>query len=186
MKAYISMLRGINVSGQKLIKMPELKRLYEDIGFGRVVTYIQSGNVVFSTEENSEKKDLALKIEKAILEKFGFTVPVIIRTPDELKDVVRAIPFINSEGVVPEKIYITFLEDIPDEGNVMKINPFDFKPDRFVVTGKEIYLDCASGYGTSKLSNTFFENKLKLRATTRNYNTVNKLIELAEDLTLNT
>jgi uncharacterized protein (DUF1697 family) len=186
MKTYISMLRGINVSGQKLIKMPELKRLYEDIGFSGVVTYIQSGNVVFSTEEDIKARDLAQKIEKAVREKFSFDVPVIIRTRDELKDIIAAVPFKNPGGVVPDKVYITFLEDIPEEANVLKIHPLDYKPDRFVILGKEIYLDCASGYGTTKLSNTFFENKLKVRATTRNYNTVNKLIELAEDLTLNT
>jgi uncharacterized protein (DUF1697 family) len=180
MKTYISMLRGINVSGQKLIKMPELKRLYEDIGFGRVVTYIQSGNVVFSTEDDLPAEGFAQIIEQAIREKFSFDVPVIIRTPDELKDIVKAIPFKNSEGVVPEKIYITFLDEVPEEGNVLKINPFDYKPDRFVIKGKEIYLDCASGYGTTKLSNTFFENKLKVRATTRNLKTVRQLIQLAE------
>lgn len=179
MKTYVSMLRGINVSGQKMIKMPELKQLYEDIGFSGVVTYIQSGNVVFSTGGNDIKEDLIEKIEKAILEKFGFQVPVIIRTIDELKEVVRAVPFKNSEGIVPGKIYITFLENKPEEGNILKINPFDYKPDRFFIAGKEIYLDCASGYGTTKLSNTFFENKLKVRATTRNWNTVNKLIDLA-------
>lgn len=173
------MLRGINVSGQKLIKMPDLKRLYEDLGFIGVVTYIQSGNVVFSTGGNDFAEDLAQKIEKAIQERFGFSVAVIIRTTDELKEVVRAVPFKNPEGVIPEKIYITFLDNIPEEGNVLKINPFDYKPDRFIIIGKEIYLNCASGYGTTKLSNAFFENKLKIRATTRNWNTINKLIELA-------
>jgi uncharacterized protein (DUF1697 family) len=159
--------------------MPDLKRLYEDLGFMYVVTYIQSGNVVFSASGSVSAEDLAQKIEQAILEKFGFNVPVIIRTPEELKEVVRTVPFKNPEGVVPDKIYITFLENIPEEGIIMKINPFDYKPDRFVSKGKEIYLDCASGYGTTKLSNTFFENKLKVRATTRNWKTVNTLLDLA-------
>jgi uncharacterized protein (DUF1697 family) len=179
MKTYISMLRGINVSGQKLIKMPDLKKLYEDIGFRGVATYIQSGNVIFNTGEGLSSKDLAIKIEKAILITFGFDVPVIIRTMDEMKEIISANPFQNDEGIVAEKIYITFLEDVPDEEKAMKINPFDFRPDRFIIKGKEIYLSCSSGYGTTKLSNTFFENRLKVRATTRNWNTLNKLAELS-------
>ena len=163
------MLRGINVSGQKIIKMPELKHLYEALGFSGVVTYIQSGNIIFSTDDHSEAKDLALKIENEILIKFGFDVPVIIRTADELTCVAKDCPFQNAEGFVPDKIYITFLEEEPDPEKVLKINPFDFKPDRFIIRGKEIFLSCSSGYGTTKLSNTFFENRLKVRATTRNW-----------------
>jgi uncharacterized protein (DUF1697 family) len=174
------MLRGINVSGQKLIKMPELKLLFENLGFTGVITYIQSGNVIFSTEEKSGAKNLASKIEKAILIKFGFDVPVIMRTTDELTCALKDNPFQNTEGFVPDKIYITFLEEEPDPEKVLKINPFDFKPDTFIISKKEIYINCASGYGTTKLSNTFFESRLKVRATTRNWKTVNNLVELAK------
>lgn len=179
MAKFISMLRGLNVSGQKLIKMPELKLVYESLGFSNVLTYIQSGNVIFTTGHVIQVKDLSSDIENAILKKFGFDVPVILRTLDEMKEIVRINPFQDENGFVPDKIYVTFLEFEPQAEKIDKINPFDFLPDKYKILGKEIYLSCSSGYGTTKLSNTFFENKLKVRATTRNWNTVNKLIELA-------
>lgn len=179
MVIYISMLRGINVSGQKKILMPELKALYEELGFEKVATYIQSGNVIFETAINEPVITLTSLIEKAILEKFGFYVPVIIRTTDEMRAVIKSNPFIKESGPVTEKLYITFLDKEPSLGALDNINPFNFLPDKFKFNNREIYLDCASGYGTTKLSNTFFENKLKVKATTRNWNTVNKLLELA-------
>ena len=175
------MLRGINVSGQRLIRMPELKNLYENLGFIEVATYIQSGNVIFKTDKNLDPVVLSSRVEQAIFDKFGFEVPVIIRTPQELALVKNLNPFHHPDGKLKENIYITFLEKEPLPGYVDKINPFDYKPDRFVVQGKEIYIDCAAGYGTTKLSNTFFENKLKVRATTRNWKTVITLLQLAAD-----
>ena len=173
------MLRGINVSGKRLIRMPELVKLYHDLGYNGVSTYIQSGNVIFNTDKGLKAKELALMIEKAIKDKYGFDVPVIIRTPQEIAAVIEANPFHNADGAAKDNIYITFLENIPSQENLDKIKPFDYYPDKFVVNAKEIYLDCASGYGTTKLSNTFFENRLKVRATTRNWKTVNTLLQMA-------
>lgn len=180
MSTYISMLRGINVSGQKKILMPELKALYEGFGFSKVITYIQSGNVIFSTEHNASTLALSTLIEKAILQKYRFNVPVIIRTIDEMQAVINANPFTKEAGQMTEKLYVTFLDDEPALNAFDKINPFDFLPDKFKFYNREIYLDCAAGYGATKLSNSFFENKLKLKATTRNWNTVKKLLELAK------
>ena len=182
MGTYISMLRGINVSGQKKILMLELKALYEGLGFSEVITYIQSGNVIFNTTQNDPELTLTSLIEKAILEKYGFNVPVIIRTIDEMQDVIKANPLIKASGKLTEKLYVTFLDKEPAMRALEKINPFNFLPDKFRFHYREIYLDCASGYGTTKLSNTFFENKLKVKATTRNWNTVNKLVELATEV----
>jgi uncharacterized protein (DUF1697 family) len=179
MAKFISMLRGINVSGQKLIKMPELKLLYERVGFSNVVTYIQSGNVIFSAGADIPVKELSTEIRNAIFEKFGFDVPVILRTIDEMQEIVRLNPFQDEQGHVPDNIYITFLEDEALAEKIEKINSFDFLPDKFKIMGSEIYLNCSAGYGTTKLSNTFFEGKLNVRATTRNWKTVNRLIELA-------
>jgi uncharacterized protein (DUF1697 family) len=179
MKTFISILRGINVSGQKLIRMTDLKALYEDLNFTSVNTYIQSGNVIFAYDQDITIKELSGKIENAILKKFGYHVPVIIRTIDEMKSIILANPFQNSSGYIPEKLYITFLEEKPPLADIEKINHFEFLPDKFIIVEREIYLNCAAGYGTTKLSNTFFENKFKMRATTRNWKTVNKLLELA-------
>jgi uncharacterized protein (DUF1697 family) len=182
MTTYISLIRGINVSGQKKILMPELKALYEGLGFSRVMTYIQSGNVIFSTDINTPVPLLSSRIEKAISDKYGFNIPVIIRTIEEIKAILAANPFIKSSEQVIEKYYVTFLEEKPLKADIEKINPFNFLPDKFFIVEREIYLNCASGYGTTKLSNTFFENKFKVKATTRNWNTVNKLLELAKGI----
>lgn len=179
MPTYISMLRGINVSGRKKILMPDLKALYEGLGFSRVITYIQSGNVIFGVAPGIPTLTISSLIENAIEEKYGFHVPVIIRTIDEMQAVIKANPYIKEAGQITEKLYVTFLDKEPASGALDKINPFDFLPDKFIYHNREIYLDCASGYGTTKLSNTYFEKKLKMKATTRNWNTVNKLLELA-------
>lgn len=179
MTTFITMLRGINVSGQKKILMPDLKALFEGLGFNRVIIYIQSGNVIFDSDLSIPALTLSSRIEKAILDKFGFNIPVIIRTINEMQALIKANPFIKETGQVTGKLYVTFLEKEPVSGQVEKIKPFDFLPDKFKYHNREIYLQCAAGYGTTKLSNTFFENKLKVKATTRNWNTVNKLLELA-------
>jgi uncharacterized protein (DUF1697 family) len=179
MGTYISILRGINVSGHNLIKMPELKNLFENLGFKEVQTYIQSGNIVYQSVDNLAINELSIKIEKEIENVYGMKVPVITRAPEEIHAVLDANPFRNPDGSANENIYITFLEDIPSRDTVLKINPLAYLPDRFVISGREIYINCSAGYGTTKLSNTFFENKLKVRATTRNWKTVNMLIELA-------
>ena len=176
---YVSILRGINVSGQKIIKMADLKSLYENLGFGNVVTYIQSGNVIFETD-NKTTADIKSTIEKAIERKYKFTVPAIIRTNKELKKVIDQCPFgdidFNKDGT---KVLVTFLATKPEKNKVNKIKRFVVAPEDLVVSGKEIYLYCPNGYGKSKLSNTFLENKLDIEATTRNIKSVLKLHDLS-------
>jgi len=179
MTTYISILRGINVSGQKLIRMADLEKLYECLGFSNIITYIQSGNVIFKTGLNDTPSGLSAKIEEAIQQNYGFDVPVIIRTLAEMKASIFANPFFKGSKTESDKLYVTFLEEKPQMINIEKINHFNFLPDKFIIIEREVYLDCAGGYGTTKLSNNFFENKLKVKATTRNWNTVNKLIEIA-------
>lgn len=175
---YVSMLRGINVSGQKKIKMAVLKTLYEDLGFGKVETYIQSGNVVFQSKKTSSV-NLSKKIGSAIESQYGFTVPITIRTREELGKLIGANPFANRKNVDPSSLYVTFLESRPKEALIASINTVDSKSDEFIVLGNEIYLSCPGGYGKTKLSNNFFESKLKQSATTRNWKTVNVLYEMS-------
>ena len=177
MKTYISILRGINVSGQKKIIMTDLKALYEDLGFEDVITYIQSGNVVFKSSKKMTDTKLAKMIEERIVEKYDFQVPVIIRTLDELKRATEINPYKNDNI---DGLYITFLSNAPNSINLEKLDNINFLPDQFEIIGKEIYLNCVS-YGNTKLSNNFFESKLKVIATTRNIKTVHKLIELTND-----
>jgi uncharacterized protein (DUF1697 family) len=177
MITYISILRGINVGGQRKILMADLKTLYENLGFKEVVTYIQSGNVVFKTETVMDSIDLTQKIEKVIAEHYPFTVPVLVRTQSEWHNVLISNPFLKDNAFDLEKVYVTFLDELPDTVLLDKIKNLDFAPEQFIILGKEIYL-YTSDYGNTKLSNHFFEKKLKVKATTRNWKTVQRLFEL--------
>lgn len=177
MPTYISILRGINVSGQKKILMADLTELYKSLKFKNIVTYIQSGNVVFNTSIKSYN-EISAKIFKAIFKKYGFEIPVLVRTIAEIEKVIVENPF-KSES--EERLYVTFLDQMPVKENIGKLKTIDFPPDKFILNDKTIYLHCLS-YGNTKLSNNFFENKLKVTATTRNWKTVNKLAEIAKDL----
>ena len=179
MQTFISILRGINVSGQKKILMADLKALYESLHFKEVATYIQSGNVIFKSDAKLSDVQLAKKIEKAIDAKYNFEVPVIIRSMEEWEKAISQNPFIKEKKIDLKKLHITFLLEVPSKENVESIKSTDFLPDKFIIKGKEIYLHIPESYGETKLSNNFFENKLKIRATTRNWNTVNKLFEMA-------
>ena len=174
MATYISILRGINVSGQKKIKMEALKALYESLGLKNIIVYIQSGNVIFESKETDIKK-LTIKIEKRIKTSFGFDVVVFIKSKNDLQKIFSKNPFTKKD---PKSIYITFLSDIPENIPTEEINRVKDKSEEFVFLGKEIFLFCPNGYGRTKLSNNFFEGKLKLSATTRNWNTINKLLRL--------
>ena len=178
MGVYISILRGINVGGHNKIRMEDLKALYETLGFSEVTTYIQSGNVIFKTDKNQPVTILSQNIEKAIEDKYQFVVPVIIRSASEMQTIIASNPFLKEPGIDKERLHVTFLSDQPASDTVKAIGKYDFPPDRFLVIGKEVYLSCPGGYGNTKLSNTFFENKLHVRATSRNWNTVLKLSNL--------
>ena len=178
MLKFVALLRGINVSGQKRIKMSDLKTLFEEVGFQNVETYIQSGNVIFSANEKSNKK-LEDKISSAIKTKFGFDVHLVVVTPEEIDHVIQSNPFPKKKKDA-EKLYVTFLSENPSTENIKKLNAIDYSPEEYIIDGRYIYLFVPNGYGKAKLNNNFFENKLKVFGTTRNWNTVNKLFELSK------
>jgi len=178
---FICMLRGINVSGQKKVPMAELKRLFESLGLKNVTTFIQSGNVVFKAD-NSNQNAIAYQIGKGIREQFGFEVLVLLRTPEELQKAAGNNPFLKEKGIDPERLYITFLEKEPAMDRLDKMKEIHFEPDRFVIIEREVFLYCPNGYGRTKLNNTFFESKLKVKATTRNWRTVNELLRIASEI----
>jgi uncharacterized protein (DUF1697 family) len=179
MHQYISILRGINVSGQKKIKMADLKALYQTLGFTDVTTYIQSGNVIFSSVI-ADKAQIKSILEQAIEKHYEFQVPIEIRTAAEFSQVLSALPF---QDIEPERdgtqVMFTFLSAVPDESYVTAIQTYVVEPEKLVVDGQTVYLHCPNGYGKSKLSNVFIEKKLKVVATTRNLKSVIKLCELA-------
>lgn len=179
MKTYISILRGINVSGQKMIKMSALREMNENLGFSNVRTYIQSGNVVFETRLH-DPGDLAKVISAAILKTFGFEVPVIVLEQDELAAVSEKNLFVNQRQEDISKLHVTFLAEPASDGQRANFDHDLYLPDEFYLDGKAIYLFCPNGYGNTKLNNNFFEKKMKVQATTRNWKTVLELVKLSE------
>ena len=177
MNTYISMLRGINVSGQKKIRMADLKSLYKSQGLAEVQTYVQSGNVVFDSEEQDIAK-LRKSIETQIEKAYGFSVPLLIRSSDDFRRIIESHPFAGEE---PVRVLVTFLYEHPEGSKWNDLNHYKDKVDEFALGEQEIFLFCPGGYGKSKLSNNFFENKLGVIATTRNWKTVNALYEMASE-----
>lgn len=180
MSAFISLLRGINVGRQNSIRMPELKRLYESLGFSGVTTYLQSGNVVFDTTHQSTA-DLERLIEAEIRRSLGLSVTLLVRTPQDFQRIIQRNPFTHERAEDLSKLYVTFLSTAPNGSALAAAGSPNEDGDEFFLDGREIFLFCPKNYGKTKLSNTFFERKLKLPATTRNWNTVNALLKMANE-----
>jgi uncharacterized protein (DUF1697 family) len=171
----IALLRGINVSGHKIVKMTDLKRAFESLSFENVRTYGQTGNVIFDCKR-AETAELVTRVEEKIRETFGFSTKVIIRTQQRLEKIIDNNPLIGRADMALDKLYITFLRDTPDETVASNLDINSDDDEKFVVVGKEVYLYCPNGYARTKLNNTTFETKLKTVATTRNWKTINKLL----------
>ena len=174
----IAILRGINVGGKRKILMADLKAMFLDMGFTDVTTYIQSGNVFFKDDE-IKQEEIEEKIESAIKGKFGYDVPVIVRTSSEIAQALESNPFYGPDEDI-KALHLTFLKSSPSKEHLKSIEDLDFAPDRFVVKNKNVFLFCPGKYHQTKLSNQFFEKKLKVGATTRNWKTVLKLMALSK------
>ncbi len=180
MQTYIALLRGINVSGQKKIKMADLKIHLAELDFQNLQTYIQSGNIVFETTPGSTEK-LQTLISKKIAEKYGFEVPTLVKTANELQEALQRNPFHPEGEAEPNKMYFTFLATLPTPDRVAHLHSFAYPPEQFVLEGKNIYFYSPNSYGRAKMNNNFFENKLKVPATTRNWRTVKILFDMATE-----
>jgi uncharacterized protein (DUF1697 family) len=178
MNTYISMLRGINVGGQKKILMEELRSLYESLNMANVQTYVQSGNVVFGSAEQ-DTSILSKQIEAQIERMFGYQVPFFVRTKDEFRRTISSNPFLGERAEDTTQLYVTFLYEPPPDAQVGDLRAPEGIDDEFLMREQEIFLFCPGGYGRTKLNNNFFERKLKVPATTRNWKTVNALFEMA-------
>jgi uncharacterized protein (DUF1697 family) len=178
MHTFISMLRGINLGSRNKIGMPALKDVYESLHFANVVTYVQSGNVVFDCEKQ-DTAEIAASIEAALTPAFGFSVPVLIRDEKRFRQLIDGNPFSNQRHEDPTRLHVAFLSAAPSESALSKLAVLTgLAADEFLVEHKEIYLFCPNGYGITKLSNNFFERKLGVSATTRNWKTVNALYNI--------
>lgn len=183
MQTYISILRGINVSGRNMIKMDALRTLYETLDFKNIKTYIQSGNVVFYTTSKNPK-ELEKKIASQIKKEFGFDIPVMVKEIKELTTVFTKNPFITKRKEDITKLHVTFLSETPKDDVIDKIKEGPYGEDEFFVIDNVVYLFCPNGYGNTKLNNTFFESKFKVIATTRNWKTISELVNIAEQVSV--
>ncbi len=178
---HIALLRGINVSGQKIIKMADLQKHIAELGFKNISTYIQSGNIIFETDlENTSI--LAELISNKIKEKYDFDVPTVIVDIAELQYIVSSNPFINNRNESIENIYVAYFDSVPDKSLIAKFKEINFKNEECIFDGKVAYLFYPEKYSNSKLTNNLLESKLKVKATTRNWKTSVKLLELGTSL----
>lgn len=178
MNIYIALLRGINVGGNHMIKMSELKSMMESIGVSRVKTYIQSGNIIFESVEGA--KDLQQKIEEEIKLEFGFSISVIIRTSEELNRVIKNCPFREDTLTEGEGVHVSFLSKAPSEEKINLLMKSSSDKEELHIQGKDMYLLIRQGVKNSKLFTNL--HKLGIPATVRNWRTVNKLAAMANEL----
>lgn len=174
---YIALLRGINVSGKNLIKMDALKSSLEKLQFKSIKTYIQSGNIVFESEEKTVS-ELSNEIRQLILKDFSCEVPVLVIDSKEFEEIVAANPFIIDENRDEKYMHLTFLNEQIDFSKTSLINEKCAEIEELVFGKRIVYLYLPVGYGNTKLSNTFIENKLKNVATTRNWKTCIELSKM--------
>jgi uncharacterized protein (DUF1697 family) len=174
---HVALLRGINVGGKNLVPMKALAQLFADAGCSDVRTYIASGNVVFAAAPKLVA-GLAAGVQARIGEQFGLTVPVVLRSAEELAQVVARNPFLRA-GVDPERLHVSFLAEQPSARAAASLDPHRSPPDEFALVGREIYLHLPNGAGQSKLTNAYFDGKLGTVSTARNWRTVTKLIDMA-------
>jgi uncharacterized protein (DUF1697 family) len=178
MTTYIALLRGINVGGHNLIKMSELRRMFEEMGLSYVQTYIQSGNVLFQAQQAEEP--LRQRIEHEIKVVFGVSVPIVLRTVVECKRIVRNCPFSAADLAAGESLYVSLLAELPSQEGINRLPTCNGESDEYRIRGREIYVLCRQSYHKSKLSNQYFEQKLRVSATSRNWQTINKLVDMGQ------
>lgn len=175
---YICILRGINVGGKNKVLMSDLKQIFTNLGYFNVQTYIQSGNVIFETVAEYSLEEIELQINKDIFETLELDIPVIIRESNEFAEIFFNNPFLTDSTIHSSNLHVTFLSSTPGLDLKHGIKAKESGSDSFFLVSKNVYIHCSGKYSDSKLTNQFFEKALKVRATTRNWNTVEKLYKM--------
>lgn len=173
---YLALLRGINVGGNTMIKMDELRAVFEGLGFERVASYINSGNLAFDTRSTSED-GLVAKIERAIQQSFGTTISVMVREQKHIDDVLANNPF-EGEYESHKEMHVLFLNEQASMDKIDEVRAAAPIEERFFARGREIYLHLPMGVAESVLGRGLIERKLKVAVTARNWRTVEKLANL--------
>ncbi len=178
---YLAILKGINVGGHRKILMADLKLMLTKLEFTDITTYIQSGNIVFSSNFLDEKpNDIANLIEREICKTFDFFVPVIVRTAEEFEKLPKTNPFFTSDACDRDRLHLTFLSAAPEKEKIEEIIKYDFTPDKFEIIDDNVFLYISEKLSDTKITPTFLESKLGVIASNRNWRTVNKLIEISK------
>jgi len=173
MKTFIVILRGINVSGKNILPVAELRALLVKLKFENVKTYIQSGNIVLNSDLS--KEEVIVKVKNGITSAFGYDVSVLARTIEEWEKAIENNPYpVDNHKIVS----FTFLSEVSTE-NFIEVNSTN--DDVYTIVNDMVYMYCPDGFGRTKLTNNLFEKKLKVTATSRNYRTTIKLLELANE-----
>jgi uncharacterized protein (DUF1697 family) len=181
MIAYIAMLRGINVGGNKRVKMDKLRATCGSLGLDEVKTYIQSGNIVFRSEKLSAAV-VANQLSAGIERDFGFSADVIVRSREELGRVIKGNPLLKENDADPSKFHVVFLANKPAAFSVSKLAELTLAPDRVRFLNREIYFYFPNGVSGSSIWKHPLDRMLGVTGTMRNWNTVNKLYEMAQEL----
>ncbi len=176
---YISLIRGINVGGHKLMKMEALRALYASLDLSGAQTLLQSGNVVFSTDD-ADRQGLIRRIGEGIEQSFGFSADVILRTAGEWNDMMARNPFQRQAKDEPGRMLVMCLRKAPTKDAKVGLMEAHKGPEKLAFSGRELYLFYPDGIGRSKLTNVLIERHLQLPGTARNWNTVKKLAAMAE------
>ena len=180
MYTHLALLRGINVSGHKIINMGALKKALEGIGYTNVVTYIQSGNVFVDTDEESLSK-VGFLIKQEIFKEFGHDVPVIVIGKEDLQACLDRNLFLNEDEIDLKKLYVSFISSELPENMITQLNLNFIKPDEIQLDGKRIYLKYDISPAKTKLDNKWIEKSMNVVSTTRNWNTVNTLLKIFKE-----
>ncbi|KEF03374.1 MULTISPECIES: DUF1697 domain-containing protein [Streptomyces] len=179
MPRQIALLRGINVGGHNKFPMARQRELFAALGHRDMTVLLQTGNIVFA-DPGTPPAETARRIEARIADELGFPVPVVVRTRDELAAAVAANPFPQAEAE-PKTLHVTFLSDAPADPSPLKqLGSGAYAPDQLRLIGRELYMWCPNGVGRSKLADAVSRARLGVTATARNWNTVTKLLALAD------
>jgi uncharacterized protein (DUF1697 family) len=180
MGIYVSLLRGINVGGQKKLPMGTLRQIYQDLGFSRIKTYLQSGNVVFESPQTDQGL-LTKQIEDAIQQSCGYALQVYIRTKDEILGIAANNPFLSDKNADTSKLHVSFLYRLPTETTWSKVVLPENIPDQCARGETVIYLYYPNGYSKTKIPASYFEKLLAVPLTDRNWNTVSALARMVDE-----
>ena len=180
MNKHLALLKGINVGGHNKIKMAELREALTKAGLKNVITYIQSGNILFKSDKDSPA--LETSIHEVIRKQFGHDIPVLVLEEKELRKAIENAPFVPQDESEQSKYILSFLSRKPSSEELDTVKDISYEPDQWKIIDRTLYLYCPNGYGRTKFSAPMFERRLNVFMTARNWKSSHKFVELMKEL----